>query len=618
MLALSASPALASTSPNSVSYGCTDSDQTMTVPTGANTATINMAGAAGQGSGDGVLGGAGDTMVVTVPVSGGQTIRLEVGCQDGFGGGGDANQQSSAGNGGGATSVWLSGTEVAVAGAGGGAGGQEDLPISTPAGGAGGNADQAGAAGGFDPRDQASYAGQGGQGADNGAAGGLGGDSPYGTGVGSPGDAGTSGQGGSGGVAATGDGLGIAGGGGGGGYVGGGGGGGGSLAFSWDGGGGGGGGSSYIDTAAGVTQSSESVGSAGDGSATITYSFNAPVQLSSDSVSFGHVSSLGGSSATQTVTVSDIGTGAGDGPVTFGQVAVSGNASSLFSIVSDQCSGVTLTDGQSCTMQVQYTPAAGSSSHDTAALQFPSDSVSGNMAVQLHGVAFVPADMQVLPGSLGFGSVATGATVTQTVAVSNTGETTLDVTGANISGSGASEFSLVSQQNLCPAQLAPGASCTMQVQLAPSYLGAASATLTLNSDNASTKPTVDVALSGTGVTPAPLPVGPQGPQGATGATGPQGATGAKGAVTLTYTMARAGKLRLTMQRKSGRSWSVLGTRTLHSAAGRHSLTLGTKFAGRKLHAGTYRLLVQGHTGKTRSKTMKVTFSVSAAGAVTIH
>ena len=127
-----------------------------------------------------------------------------------------------------------------------------------------------------------------------------------------------------------------------------------------------------------------------------------------------------------------------------------------------------------------------------------------------------------------FGSVATSSTAIQWVAIYNTGDERLDISGASISGTDADEFSLVAQQDLCPGQLAAGGSCTMQVAFAPSRVTAATATLQLSSANANPHPTVNVALSGTGATPAPLPNGPQGPAGSTGATGSTGAAGAEG------------------------------------------------------------------------------------------
>ena len=130
--------------------------------------------------------------------------------------------------------------------------------------------------------------------------------------------------------------------------------------------------------------------------------------------------------------------------------------------------------------------------------------------------------MSALPGALDFGPVATNASNTQTVAVYNTGDVPLDVTDASISGPDAAAFSVVTQQNLCPARLAAGGSCTLQVQFAPSTVAPAQATLLLSSDNAATNPSVAIALSGSGTAPATPASGTNGSDGTNGANGPTG------------------------------------------------------------------------------------------------
>ena len=695
-LALSSSPALAATT-----YSCTHTARSLTVPSGAFSATITLQGAAGRANDFGVSGGHGDSVNISMPVSPGQDLGLQVGCQDGFGGGGAGGWE--AGNGGGASTISLDGTLYAVAGGGGGAGGQigtpqEDSVFGTA--GAGGDADSIagggnGIAGGSDP---AAYAGQGGAGGAAGGAGGQAAQNPSNPGA----TAGTNGtflQGGNGGAAAPGA-SGLSGGGGGGGYSGGGGGGGAAMWSGYNGGGGAGGGSSYVNTIGGATETSASATVTGDGSATITYEYAGAVMVSPNPVEFGKVVSVPGQSSTQTVTLTDVGSG-NDGPVTLGAVHI-GAAGSSFGIVSDNCSGQTLTGGQSCTMQVDYTPASGSEADESSTLVFPSNSVSGTLSAQMHGTAILPADMAVMPGSLDYGAVPTSSTATQTVAVFNTGDQRLDISAPSITGADADEFSLVAQQNLCPARLAAGGSCTLQVRFAPSRVSAAQATLRLTSGNAYLHPTVDVPLSGTGTIPAPLPTGPQGPQGDTGDTGDTGTGGTDGAdgdngtngtngvdgtngtngtngtdgtngvdgtngtngtngakgdtgatgpagtrkraktarlrgvalrsrthspclgcrstgLRLTYTLARASDVHLTLQRQTARGWRPVGAETVAASAGRHALALENAFA-HQLRRGTYRLVVQAQNGKSRSKAVTLTFltAISRAGAVSIR
>jgi hypothetical protein len=666
-LALSSSPALAASS-----YGCTGSTQDLTVPNGAVSASINLQGASGKGNTFGVNGGQGASIDMTMSVTPGQLLAFNVGCQNGYGGGGAAGDSFESGNGGGATTVTYGGVLYGVAGGGGGAGGQSGTPGDANGffggGGQGGSADANGSDGTSGPNDPGAYAGLGGGAGDFGGQGGLGGQNPYGSG--GTGTDGSSLQGGSGGGAGTGDPE-LGGGGGGGGYTGGGGGGGGSMWASYDGGGGGGGGSSYIDLADGANGSNATALGTGDGSAAVSYTYNGAVIASPNPVEFGQVVSTAGNSAQQTVTFTNVGSGP-EAAVTVGQVSIS-DPSSPFSIVggSDNCSSQTLDGGQSCTVTVQLAPSAGSEGDVTSGLLFPSSSVSGTVTAQLRGTAILPADMSVLPASLDFGSVATGSTQTQTVAIYNTGDQRLNVSGAALSGVDSDEFSIPAQLNLCPAQLPAGGSCTLQVQFAPTRVSSASATLELSSSNAASHPVVDVPLSGAGVTPAPLPTGPQGPTGSTGATGPTGSTGVTGStgaigstgatgaegktgatgsqgpkgdtgprgpagpgkvaalsgvslrsntlvpclgchsvgVTLTYRLARAGKLYLTLERKTTHSWRPVGLETVAAGAGWHSLALGNDLTGRQFKDGNYRLVVQSQSGKARSKEVTMNFTI---------
>ena len=98
--------------------------------------------------------------------------------------------------------------------------------------------------------------------------------------------------------------------------------------------------------------------------------------------------------------------------------------------------------------------------------------------------------------ALAFGPEATGTTsASQAVTVDNTGGDTLTVSGVTPSGANLADFA---QTNNCGA-VAAGTSCTVNVTFTPSASGAASATLNIASNAASSPDTV--GLTGTG-TPA--------------------------------------------------------------------------------------------------------------------
>lgn len=279
-------------------YSCTNADQTATAPAGAQSAQIDIIGAAGGNSASASGGNAAEVQA-TIAVTPGEQFTVVVGCQGtltagGYGGGGpfgQSNTGSSADNGaggGGATAILPAGDDnfadaYAVAGGGGGgAGGQYT------GGGTGGNADSDGSGGGADYTTTGGFfpGGFGGQSGDSGGGAGTTYGQQQGTYIdytgynygypGSDGTNGSAGPGGAGGASNTSHSSNDAGGGGGGGITGGGGGGGGIQSgssrsqYPSSTGGGGGGGSSGVQHGAQI--GSTTFAGSGNGSATITYS----------------------------------------------------------------------------------------------------------------------------------------------------------------------------------------------------------------------------------------------------------------------------------------------------------------------------------------------------------
>lgn len=104
------------------------------------------------------------------------------------------------------------------------------------------------------------------------------------------------------------------------------------------------------------------------------------------------------------------------------------------------------------------------------------------------------------PTSLAFGSQLLGTTsATQTITLLNSGTAALTITSIAVTG----DFT---QNNSCPATLAPAASCAINITFTPAVVGARSGTLNVIS-NAPTSPDT-AALSGNGVATPPPPSGP--------------------------------------------------------------------------------------------------------------
>lgn len=111
--------------------------------------------------------------------------------------------------------------------------------------------------------------------------------------------------------------------------------------------------------------------------------------------------------------------------------------------------------------------------------------------VVVQEVAAEPA-ISVSPAAVAFGNVAVGASATRTLTVTNSGGQDLTISGVSLSGSSA--FTI---EGTLPSTIAPGANATLTLRFAPTAGGAASGTLTITS-NAASSPTT-VALSGSGV-----------------------------------------------------------------------------------------------------------------------
>ena len=210
------------------------------------------------------------------------------------------------------------------------------------------------------------------------------------------------------------------------------------------------------------------------------------VSLSASTLAFGN-ELVGTTSPSQSVVVTNSGTDT----LNIGVVS----ASTPFNIVSDGCSHTAVVAGSSCTVQVDFAPSAMGPAAGT--LSIPDDAVGTPQTVALSGTGLQP-HATASPATVAFGGVRPGNSASpKTVTLTNDGNTTIHVSSATLTGSGA--FSVAA--NTCSgAALAPGGACTLQVGFAPPSLGSFTATLSL-SDDASNSPQT-VALSGSGVQPA--------------------------------------------------------------------------------------------------------------------
>jgi hypothetical protein len=206
------------------------------------------------------------------------------------------------------------------------------------------------------------------------------------------------------------------------------------------------------------------------------------------SISFGNVQT--GTKQSQSVSLKNT----GQASLTLAQAAVVGAGFSTNGLSVP----LTLGAGQTASFDVVFAPTATGGVSGSLNLTCGGQVLPVN--IPLSGTGVDPGNLTTNPTSFDFGDVVIGTTQTQTETVKNTGGASLTVTAATVGGA----FS-VSGLSL-PLTLAANQSSTFGVRFTPAAAGAANATLSLTVSGSST--TVDVALSGTGVTPGKLTASP--------------------------------------------------------------------------------------------------------------
>jgi hypothetical protein len=214
---------------------------------------------------------------------------------------------------------------------------------------------------------------------------------------------------------------------------------------------------------------------------------------------------IGTTSAAQTVTLTNAGTGA----LTIISIKVQGLDGSEFS-ETDTC-GTSVAASSSCTISVTFTPTAagvGSPQIATLAISDESGSQTLTQSVSLTGTGIAP-NAVVSPAMLSFPNQLLGTTsVAQTVNISNTGAAALSISSISIGGTNASEFG---QSNDCGSSVPAYGNCTVSVTFTPPITpalasGSQTATLTITDNSSGTAgSTQTVSLSGTWVAPVASP-----------------------------------------------------------------------------------------------------------------
>jgi hypothetical protein len=157
--------------------------------------------------------------------------------------------------------------------------------------------------------------------------------------------------------------------------------------------------------------------------------------------------------------------------------------------------GGKLNAGAQCQLNVTFTPTAATAA--SAAITFSDTASNSPQSVALSGTT-VSASLAVAPLNLNFASQTVGiATSPQSVTISNSGTSAIQIGGITTTGSNPSDFTVSYN---CPGTLNAGAMCAINVAFQPTAGGQRAAVIVV-SDNAPGSPQT-VAVQGIGLVPA--------------------------------------------------------------------------------------------------------------------
>jgi hypothetical protein len=231
------------------------------------------------------------------------------------------------------------------------------------------------------------------------------------------------------------------------------------------------------------------------------------------SLNFGSVQT--GSSTSQALILSN----SGKSSLTVSQATVAGQG---FSLLRSPSLPLTLTSGQSVTVNLAFAPISGGSASGSFSLVSSAisthdrsgkhNSVStATTTVVLNGSGSVPSPFMTpgllvaYPSSLGFSALQAGSSQTLSATVTNSGGTAVTISQATILQTTSGNSFTLNGLGL-PTTLAAGQRVTFSVTFAPLSTGSASGSVSIYSD--ASNPTLMISLAGTGMALGQLAVTP--------------------------------------------------------------------------------------------------------------
>ncbi len=220
-------------------------------------------------------------------------------------------------------------------------------------------------------------------------------------------------------------------------------------------------------------------------------------------VSFGqNPLAFGGQPIGSTTQLTETVTNTGTAPLDITEIDAGGD----YSAPSDTCVGKSVAAGNSCSIDVDFTPSIAGT--DNGSLVLTDNAPDSPQTLQLTGSG-TEAEAVLSPNPVNFGTVVTGSSDQEVLTVSNPGTATLNLSNAALSGADPSDFAITGTNSGCvgsPPTVLAGTSCGLQITFTPGGIGTRSATLTLT-DSAS-PPTQSVTLTGVGAPVTSTPGAP--------------------------------------------------------------------------------------------------------------
>jgi Abnormal spindle-like microcephaly-assoc'd, ASPM-SPD-2-Hydin len=175
---------------------------------------------------------------------------------------------------------------------------------------------------------------------------------------------------------------------------------------------------------------------------------------------------------------------AGNATLTFSQVSVTGAGFSVTGLSTSS----TVPAGGSTSFDVMFDPSSAGAATGSVVLATNGTPAQLTIAVSGTGVAATHA-LNVSASSLAFGTVQMGSNESQNIVVTNTGSSSVTISGVTVSGAGFTASGILSGTTLTPSQTA-----TLNVVFSPASVGSATGSLTIAS-NASNS-SIAIALTG--------------------------------------------------------------------------------------------------------------------------